>query len=396
MRPTSGSSDVVIIGGGVIGLSIAYVLANEGRSATVLDRGELGRQASWAGAGLIPPFLARRDDTPMTALRSWSAALYRAWSPALREETGIDNGYRRTGGVDVAATDAEEQALRTAAGRWRVEGIAAERMAPQDFRRVEPALNPDLRLAYFLPDRAQIRNPRHLQGAGSDRSLIRRGVGLMLGVCRFWGSRRLGGARSSAFETARAVSLSAGRVVIAGGACDLVGRSLPTRGSSVQAPTPPLKGQIVLLRSDAALALRPVIEHGKNYLVPRDDGRILVGATEEDAGFDLRSTRSTPSATLIDEALFLCARCLADGRGRTDLGGTPTGEPRHPPLHRPSAPGFDNLVVASGPQARRPPACPFDGRGRGRPGAGEEARIDLSPFAIDRNPARDDDAGFRS
>src|SRR3954452_21032560 len=100
--------DVVIVGGGVIGLSIAYALAREGIRATVLDRRELGREASWAGAGLIPPVGERSPRNPIGALRSWSASLYPDWTAALRDETGIDTGYRRTGGVDVAWTESEE------------------------------------------------------------------------------------------------------------------------------------------------------------------------------------------------------------------------------------------------------------------------------------------------
>jgi glycine oxidase len=102
------NSDVIIVGGGVIGLSIAYVLAREGVLATVLDRRELGREASWAGAGLIPPHTERLAGHPSVELRSWSAVLYPEWSASLHAETGIDNGYRRTGGVDVAGTAQED------------------------------------------------------------------------------------------------------------------------------------------------------------------------------------------------------------------------------------------------------------------------------------------------
>ena len=136
----SRTDDVVIVGGGVIGLSIAYALAREGLFPTVLDRRELGREASWAGAGLIPP-IADRDaaspnvsPNPLVALRSWSARLYPEWSAALHAETGIDPGYRRTGGVDVAWTEREDDALRAAAGQWRAEGIAYERIPARRLR----------------------------------------------------------------------------------------------------------------------------------------------------------------------------------------------------------------------------------------------------------------------
>src|SRR5262245_57374450 len=111
--------DVVIVGGGVIGLSVAYALAREGVTATVLDAGPLGRAAAWAGAGIIPPPSDRPNLSPMVALRSLGSRLHAEWAEALREETGIDNGYRVSGGVDVAATAEEDQALRASAGRWR-------------------------------------------------------------------------------------------------------------------------------------------------------------------------------------------------------------------------------------------------------------------------------------
>ena len=126
--------DVVIVGGGVIGLSIAFALAREGIRPTVLDRRDLGREASWAGAGLIPPAGENRSRQPLVALRSWSAQLFPALVGRTRAETGIDIGYRRTGGVDVAWTDLEDQELRAAAGRWRVQGIAYERLATRRLR----------------------------------------------------------------------------------------------------------------------------------------------------------------------------------------------------------------------------------------------------------------------
>src|SRR5437588_10175817 len=119
----TGVEEVVIVGGGVIGLSIAYALAREGISSAVLDRRELGREASWAGAGLIPPPSEASTGLlpPAGRLRAWSAALFPQWSASLREETGIDNGFRKSGGVDVAFTADEDDAIRAVAGQWRAE-----------------------------------------------------------------------------------------------------------------------------------------------------------------------------------------------------------------------------------------------------------------------------------
>ncbi|CAN5642970.1 glycine oxidase ThiO [soil metagenome] len=329
------NADVVIVGGGVIGLSIAYALAREGVSVTVLDRAEPGRAASWAGAGIIAPGSDREIPLAMARLRTRSARLFPGWSQALLDETGIDNGYRRCGGVDVAFTPEQEQALRAAAGRWKLEGITFERLEPCDFERVEPALNPDLRVAYFLPDRAQIRNPRHLKAlivAGG-----RRGVRIIADR-PVTGFDILGG-RVHAVQTVQG-PLPCGQVVVSAGAWS--GELLGGLGLRVQ--TPPIKGEIVLLKTDRPI-LRRIIELGSRYLVPRDDGRVLVGATEEEVGFD---TRSTPAAVrdLLDFALRLCP-ALAASEVETSWAGLRPGSLDTRPYIGP-APGYENLFVATG------------------------------------------------
>ncbi len=204
--------DVVIVGGGVIGLSVALGLAREGIRPTVLDRRELGREASWAGAGLIPPQADKPSQQPLVALGSWSARLYPTWSDWLHAETGIDIGYRRTGGVDVAWTDLEDRELLAAAGRWRAQGIAYERLPPGDYTRVEPALNPALEAVYFLPDRAQVRNPWLLRALTT--AITRHGGTLIPshGVEGF----QVDGRRVTAIKTS-AGELPCGTVVVAAG-----------------------------------------------------------------------------------------------------------------------------------------------------------------------------------
>ncbi|MGO9924401.1 MAG: glycine oxidase ThiO [Isosphaeraceae bacterium] len=379
----SQSHDIVIVGGGVIGLAIAYALAREGLAPVVLDRSELGREASWAGAGLIPPESRPNAENPSIALRSYSARLFPAWSAALREETGIDIGYRRTGGVDVALTDREEELLRNVAGRWRAEGIAFERLAPADITRVEPALRVKLGAAYFLPDRAQVRNPRLL------RALIE-AVSHRGGRLKPWHAVegfQMEKGRVVAVRTSEG-AISCGRVVVAAGAWS--GPLLKHLG--LHAPTPPVKGQIVLLRGDRHL-LHRIVEHGKNYLVPRDDGRILIGATEEDAGFDSRPT-ARGARDLLDEALRLCP-VLGEAVVETTWAGLRPGSIDTKPYIG-AAPGFENLFVATGHKRAGLQLAPGTAEIVADLMLDRPPRINLAAFRLDREPDQAEDETFRS
>ncbi len=379
----SQSHDIVIVGGGVIGLAIAYALVREGLGPIVLDRSQLGREASWAGAGLIPPESRPDVLNPSIALRSYSARLFPAWSEALREETGIDIGYRSTGGVDVALTDREDQSLRNAAGRWRSEGIVFERLAPSDIMRVEPALSRELRSAYFLPDRAQVRNPRFLRALCE--AVSRRG-----GQLKPWSpveSFKIEKSRIVAVRTSEG-DIPCRTAVMAAGAWS--GRLLEQLG--LHAPTPPVKGQIVLLRGERCL-LHRIVEHGKNYLVPRDDGRILVGATEENAGFDTRPT-ACGARDLLDEALRLCP-VLAQATVEATWAGLRPGSIDSKPYIG-TAPGFDNLFVATGHKRAGLQLAPGTAEIVADLVLDRRPRIDPAAFGLDREPDQADDDTFRS
>lgn len=376
--------DVVIVGGGVIGLSAALALGRAGLSVLVLDRREPGREASWAGAGMIAPEAETPGPSPMVRLRAWSARLYPVWAEQLRAETGIDIGYRKCGGVDVALTDAEDDDLRSAAGVWRSQGVAYERLAQADRARIEPALSPEARAVYYLPDRAQVRNPRLLRA--------------LVDVIAQRGGRIQAGATVHGFtvEHGRAVAVlsSAGRfacgfVVVAAGAWS--GPLLEPLGA--RAPTPPNKGQIVLLRSARPLLGR-IVEHGRNYLVPRDDGRILVGATEENAGFDRRPTEAAYHA-LLREACRLCP-ILREAEVEAVWAGLRPGSVDGRP-YLGIALDAANVVIAAGHDRAGLQLAPATAEVVVDLVLGRPPRVDVRSLGVGREPAGDgDSAAFRS
>jgi glycine oxidase len=375
--------DVVIVGGGVIGLSIAWELARAGLRPTVLDAGELGRAASWAGAGIIAPEAQRSRADPLTALRNLSVRLHPEWARALLDETSIDTGYRCTGGVDVAASSGEDAELQKLADGWRAEGIAFERLEPADFGRVEPSLSRRLHSGYFLPGRAQIRNPWHLNALIA--ACKGRRVGLFPG--RAATAHAWQGERITAVQTGSGSIFCDIAVIAAGPWSEGLLKPL-----GLQVPTPPVKGQIVLLRSDPHTLSR-IIEHGKNYLVPRGEGRILVGSTEEDAGFDTRTT-SVAIRDLLDEALRLCPVLSSAEVERTWAGLRPGSIDSRPYLGL--VPGFENLYLASGHQRAGLQLSPGTAVLMADLILGQQPRLDMEAFRPDRSPVSEERPSFRS
>src|SRR5437764_10055226 len=129
------SADVLIIGGGVIGLTTAYTLARAGARVAVLDRQDFGREASWAGAGIIPPGNPERAATPYDRLRATSSEIYPAFAAELQERTGLDVGYRRTGGLEF--DDPDEP---IAVDAWTAEGVPWEQLDREQAHAAEPTL----------------------------------------------------------------------------------------------------------------------------------------------------------------------------------------------------------------------------------------------------------------
>lgn len=168
-----GQHDVLIIGAGVIGLSLAWELSNRGKTVHVIDANLPGREASWAGGGILPDANLQYALDPLDKLRGLSQQLHPIWAERLKIETGIDNDFEVCGGVHVARRTGEAAALAGLLATLPAEGIAVEKLNSQQLRKLEPALDPDQFLAaYYFPNDALLRNPRHLQALVAALSLI--------------------------------------------------------------------------------------------------------------------------------------------------------------------------------------------------------------------------------
>lgn len=273
--------DVLIVGGGVIGLSLAYELAGRGLQVRVLERGVPGKEASWAGAGILPPASRQGATDPLRTLVALSNELHAPLAAELRELTGIDTGYRRCGGLQLASSESDATQLQTLIDSLSQEGVAVEKLDAAALQQREPALaGEQLQAAYYLPEEAQLRNPRHLKALLAACSL--RGVAIETG-CEVHDFTQCAG-RIESVATALG-DYSAGTVCITGGAWS----GVLLRRLGLQLSVRPVRGQMVLLSGHRPL-FRSVLNEGPRYLVPRSDGRVLVGSTQEDAGFDKRTT----------------------------------------------------------------------------------------------------------
>lgn len=272
-------SDIVLIGGGVIGLSIAYELAGQGASVRILDQGPLGQESSWAGAGMISPGNPTKARSLEAKLKAESFVRWPDWSARLHEETGIDNGFSLCGAIEFSPSQSSDE-LHATANEWQADGIIVQELASRELHQLEPNLHPELDHAIHLPQAGQVRNPRHVKALIN--ACLARGVQLSPGtpVFGFEGQR----GRINAIHTVEG-TISADQFVVCSGAWS---KSVLAQ-ANINVEIEPLRGQIVLLNAPS-LPIRRVIEVGPRYLVPRSDGRILIGSTEEHVGFDKSNT----------------------------------------------------------------------------------------------------------
>ncbi len=282
MRETA---DVAIIGGGVIGLTIARALARRGvASVTVLERGSLGGEASSAAAGMLAPQAEADADDDFFQLACKSRDIYSEFAAALFEETGIDIELEVTGTLYVGFTSADAAEIEKRFEWQRKAGLAVEKVNVLEARRIEPAIAENVRAVLSFPRDVQVEN-RRLVSALSE-SAKRYSVSIFTGVT----------AESILIERDKVVGLqtsrgflSSGKVIVASGAWSSFFINSDKRLPEVHIE--PVRGQMISFESSPRLT-RHVIYSPRGYLVPRMNGRLLAGSTMESVGFDKRVTAS--------------------------------------------------------------------------------------------------------
>jgi glycine oxidase len=342
LRQTSSkrhSFDAVVVGGGVIGLCCAWRAARRGATVAVLDAHRPPAGATRVAAGMLAPVGELAFGEPELLKMTLAAAdAYTGFVAELEAAAGAATGYRRDGALHVALDRDEAAELRRIHELQRSLGLGAEWLPPRRCRDLEPGLAPAFAGGVHAPGEASV-DPRALSAALL-AGLAEAGVAVLTETAAsaaVWEGGRLAGVRTSHGE-----ELRAGAVVQAAGAWSGVAGWLP---EEARPPVRPVKGQILELRArEGGLPCERIVSSERVYLVPRPDGRLIVGATVEEQAFD-----ATVTAGGVHELLREAYRLLPDVAEMELVEASAAlrpGTPDNLPLIGPGA--IEGLLLATG------------------------------------------------
>jgi glycine oxidase len=374
-----GQPDAVIVGGGVIGLSAAWLAARDGLEVVVVDPTP-GNGASWAAAGMLAPVTeVHYNEEALLELNLRAAEAWPAFAAELEDASGLDVGYRPCGTLAVAA-DAGDRAVLEDLHRFQLElGLASTWCGPAECRRLEGLLSPRIRGGVLVPGDHQA-DPRRL-------------VRALVTACELAGvtlvddrvERVLSqGARVRGVATVAGSEILAASVVLAAGAWMSSIGGLP---NGAMPPIRPVKGQILRLRFPPDLPLperniRGIVQGSSLYLVPRLDGELVCGATVEERGEDRSVTAGAVYTLLRDAQAILPA--LAEAELVETGAGLRPGTPDNAPYLGKGA--LDGLVIASGHYRNGILLAPVSASVVAAVLAGKPLPPWAVPFSPDRNP----------
>jgi glycine oxidase len=322
-----------VAGGGLIGASIAFELAQAGLHVGVFDAREPGREASWAGAGIISPAPEGPAMFPLVALSKASAAIYPKFIKAVEEASGQNVEYRPDGAMEVFWEGDVREEISTLLAVYHGVGLRAEALTGERAKELEPGLMEEVQGGVLRPDESSLDN-RALTQATLEAAK-RKGVEIFAGngATGIWKEGR----------RCKGLQLTSGNVeakwtIIAAGCF-----SAKIAGAAPYAPVSPAKGQMAVLRCEA-VNIQHVLWSENIYLVPRNDGRILAGSTVERIGFD-RDVTAGGMKKIMNGAIELVPG-LAKARIEETWAGLRPDSPDHLPILGPT--DVEGLLLATG------------------------------------------------
>ena len=328
------TSDAVIVGGGVIGCSIAWRLAQAGLSVKVIERNVPGSGATSAAGGMLLPQEESDGPGDLLNLLLKSHSLYPAFSEELQSESGIDIEFKSKGSLKLLF-DEEDERLAVECVDWhRREDLAIERLSTGGVLDLEPNLTPELIGALYYPTEAQVGNRRLLTALVT--------VARTLGV-EFQNGEEMLGIRANEqgveIETNGDTYASQNAVLCGGAWSKEIGERL-----GFALPVFPYKGQMIQLQIPAPMFERPILHRG-TYIISKPVGRVLCGGTMEKVGFDTRVTGEAIHS-ILENALRI-APCLGDAELVDTWSGFRPATPDGLPIigRIPNAP---NVIAATG------------------------------------------------
>jgi glycine oxidase len=326
--------DVAVAGGGLIGGAVAFELSRAGLQVALFDSRQLGEGSSWAAAGILSPAPETAGMISTVPLGRASLQLYPEFVAAVEEISDQSADYRARGTLEALFSAEAQEKLSTIIALHHGLGLKAEPVSADDAREMEPALSPELEAAVFRPDEACVDN-RALTKAvlkAAER------CGVKIFAASSVQSIVKNGERCTGI-LADGEKVESRWTVIAAGCW-----SAEIEGASQYAPVRPAKGQMIALRAKKDLSVERVLWSDHVYLVPRNDGKILAGATVEYVGFE-KTVTAGALQKIITAALQL-APALADAQIEETWAGLRPDAPDHLPIIGPT--DLEGLLIATG------------------------------------------------
>lgn len=374
MDETAKQFDAAIIGGGVIGCSIGWRLAREGMRVAVIERGEAGKEASWAAGGILGPLAEADQADEFYHLAAASRAMYPEFARELREASGIDIEYRTEGTLHLALAEEDEAELEHRWSWQRNAGLNVKRLNRDCVLKLEPAINPAVRWALKFPDDHQVDNRRLTKAV----EIAARRAGVAMLTMTEATELLSSGSEIRGVRTSRGEILAPTVILAAGSWSTQIERASNLR-------IEPVRGQMISLEMPDA-PISHVIYSCRAYLVPRHSGYVIAGSTTENVGYDKRVTAGG-IASIIDRAVEIAPALAEMPIIEAWAGLRPKLRPElahdeWPVLGR--RPGADGLIYATGHYRNGILLTPITARIISDLALRGESAIDIRPFSPTR------------